>query len=391
MTKPPRLGRVVFIRQHLSLHGSSRPWEQIKGLTRAGYAVTVVCGLPGGAPTIPLARFSTLGVQYSQHQTFARRKRSFLAFVVKAIPIAVWGRREVTFVSSTPLTVFIPGVLAKLAHPRSRLVIEVRDLWPDIPRAMGALSGLEYRAAQVLAWISYRLADHIIALSPGMESALKARTRTPVTTVTNGASRLEMMVSPSASSGLRARLGIPPAARVVLYSGTIGRVNDPTYLADLVTGLLAASTDAYFVHVGGGTHVDEVRQRLLGLPRAVFVGRVPREHVGGFLSIASLSLVTTVDLPLLETNSANKFFDALVAGCPVAINYGGWQEDLLSRTGAGFRLSRDIPQAVHQITDYLGDPEEHLRMRLAAEQAGRDFDWDLLFTRWKAALLGHPS
>ena len=41
----------------------------------------------------------------------------------------------------------------------------------------------------------------------------------------------------------------------------------------------------------------------------------------------------------MEANSANKFFDALAAGRPVAINYGGWHRDLLARSGAGIALA----------------------------------------------------
>jgi glycosyltransferase involved in cell wall biosynthesis len=51
-----------------------------------------------------------------------------------------------------------------------------------------------------------------------------------------------------------------------------------------------------------------------------------------------------VDLPEMWANSANKFFDGLAAGRPVAINYGGWQADLLRESGAGIRLPASEPR-----------------------------------------------
>jgi hypothetical protein len=40
----------------------------------------------------------------------------------------------------------------------------------------------------------------------------------------------------------------------------------------------------------------------------------------------------------ISDNSANKFFDSLAAGRSIAINYGGWQAELLSSTRAGVVL-----------------------------------------------------
>ena len=59
---------------------------------------------------------------------------------------------------------------------------------------------------------------------------------------------------------------------------------------------------------------------------------------------------------MLRHNSANKFFDALAAGKPVAINHGGWQADLLEETGAGLVLdSHDIGLAATQLLHALHD------------------------------------
>jgi hypothetical protein len=59
----------------------------------------------------------------------------------------------------------------------------------------------------------------------------------------------------------------------------------------------------------------------------------------------------------LEHNSANKFFDTLASGRPMLINHGGWQEEVLRATGAGWRLSRDPRRAVEELEEVLGDPD----------------------------------
>ena len=65
-------------------------------------------------------------------------------------------------------------------------------------------------------------------------------------------------------------------------------------------------------------------------------------------------------------NSANKFFDALASGKPVAINYGGWQADLLESAGAGLRLPANDPELAFALLDQVSG-----RLVQAVEDAGR--------------------
>ena len=53
------------------------------------------------------------------------------------------------------------------------MVFEVRDLWPELPIAMGTLKSWPLiRAAQWLERFAYRNAAQIVALSPGMKAGV---------------------------------------------------------------------------------------------------------------------------------------------------------------------------------------------------------------------------
>ena len=53
------------------------------------------------------------------------------------------------------------------------MVFEVRDLWPAVPIAMGALQNpVTRRAARFLERTAYRNAKRIVALSPGMAEGI---------------------------------------------------------------------------------------------------------------------------------------------------------------------------------------------------------------------------
>jgi glycosyltransferase involved in cell wall biosynthesis len=65
-------------------------------------------------------------------------------------------------------------------------------------------------------------------------------------------------------------------------------------------------------------------------------------------------------------NSANKFFDALAAGKPVAVNYGGWQAELLEQSHAGIVLPPTDPvQAAHMLASFVRD-SQRLQQAVAA-------------------------
>ena len=75
---------------------------------------------------------------------------------------------DLVFATSTPLTIAIPGYIIsrKLSVP---MVFEVRDLWPELPIAIGALK------SPFLCWIAgkleefaYKNSKHIVSLSDGI-------------------------------------------------------------------------------------------------------------------------------------------------------------------------------------------------------------------------------
>ena len=74
----------------------------------------------------------------------------------------------------------------------------------------------------------------------------------------------------------------------------------------------------------------------------------------------------------MHINSANKFFDSLAAGKPIAINHGGWQAELLEESGAGVVLPAANPESGAQIlSDFLASPEGLAHAGQAARELGR--------------------
>jgi glycosyltransferase involved in cell wall biosynthesis len=123
---------------------------------------------------------------------------------------------------------------------------------------------------------------------------------------------------------------------VCVHIGAIGPTNGLDAVVEAANHF-RGDPDWLFVLVGEGSERDrlEARCRALALVNVQFLGGLPKYDLPAVLAAADLALVTFAPVPILEHNSANKFFDAVSAGKPVLLNYGGWQREILETTGAG--------------------------------------------------------
>lgn len=399
--------RIAYLHQYFQSRdqiGGTRSYEFGRLLVERGHEVHVITTdsyvpRPGHAWRVSEEDGMTvhwLPVPYSNNMSYARRLLSFAHFAAVAGVRAARVHPEVVFASSTPLTIAVPGLVAtRLA--RSRFVFEVRDLWPELPIEIGALTNPIGRYLAVrLAEAAYRRADSVVALSPGMAAGVIRHGYPPdrVVVIPN-ASDLDLFAPrPAEAAAFRAErewLGDRP---LVVYTGTFGTVNGVDYLIRLAAEVRPLDPEIRFLLIGRGAHYDEVRSlaRQLGvLDETVFMAEaIPRSEVPVILGAASLATSVVIPVPGLEHNSANKFFDALAAGRPMAVNHGGWQAELLTETGAGLVLDPDdLPAAARLLVRRVNDPQwlgaaGEAALRLAKERFARE----ILFEDFERAVTG---
>ncbi|HVV30693.1 MAG TPA: glycosyltransferase family 4 protein [Mycobacteriales bacterium] len=379
--------RIVYLHQYFNtpdMAGSTRSYEMATSWAAAGHEVHVITSArkPAGrvrrgwrAECIDGITVHWRSVPYGNEMGFVQRVRAFLTFAALAGPRARSIRPDAVFATSTPLTIILPALVAT-ALRRSRLVFEVRDLWPQLPIATGHLRHpLLIRAAQLLETLAYRSSRMIVALSPGMAEGVIARgTPEQKVVVAPNACDTHMFTVPPAV-GLRYRRGHPQLGTgpLIAYCGTLGEINGVSYLVRLAAIMRRIHPDAVFGIYGTGKDEPEVRAlaRRLGVLDAnlFMMGAVPKREIVEVLSAAAVAVSLFRPIPEMEMNSANKFFDALAAGRPVAINYGGWQAELIRQTGCGVVLHPgDIETAAEELNSFLQSNTLQERAREAARR-----------------------
>ncbi|MBC7892314.1 MAG: glycosyltransferase family 4 protein [Sphingobacteriaceae bacterium] len=300
-----------------------------------------------------------LPVAYDQRYGFARRVVSYLKFALLALGFALRQQDvERVYAASVPLTV---GLVA-LGMNTLRGVpyfFEVGDLWPQTPIEMGMIkNGLLKKVLFAFERLVYRRAERIVALSPGIQASIESR---------GGAGKTVCLPNLADCDFFRPGPKIPEFERryattgklVVTYFGAMGRVVGLEALIDAARFCQSRSDRVLFLLVGDGSERPGL-QRLVadcGLTNLRFLDPVGKTKLRDLLNVTDLAYVSFLPLPVLQTNSPNKLFDALAAGKPLVMNLRGWHTDRLEAEGAGWYVPPDQPEAFwNRMEAFLQNP-----------------------------------
>lgn len=401
---------ILYLHQHfVARSGTSggRSHEFSKLLIEKGHRVTLITGayhrsgvdVPFGRrvirTTLDGIDLIVLNIPYDQKMGVLRRIISFIHFMVLSAWIALGVRNvDVVFATSTPLTIAVPGIIVSLLK-RRRFVFEVRDLWPEIPIALGVLRNpFIILAARCLERIAYRMAYCIIALSPGMKAGIaNAGVRLEKISVIPNSSDVELFRA-SYKVGLSFRQDHPEIGgrAVVGFAGAFGRVNGLDYVVQLAKFTHTLDPHICFVLAGEGSERQKIinlAQRVGVLDRNFFVIEpLPRSQLVRLLSAADMLASFFIPLPAMETNSANKFFDALAAGKPVLLNYKGWQAEIIENNGAGLVIdANDVEFSAQRLVKAMRDSDWLKKAGDASRRLGQEvFDRRLLAIEFEKVL-----
>jgi glycosyltransferase involved in cell wall biosynthesis len=405
--------RILYLYQYFKTregYGSTRSYEFVRRLRDAGHDVLVVTStaripaltgrrrrgvIEGEIDGIPIHAVPST---YSNRMGFVRRLLEFLRFAwISSITVLRERRPDLILASSTPLTIAIPALAGRLFRGIP-VVFEVRDLWPEVPAGMGILRNrVLIAAAKALARLTYRKSARIIALSPGMREGVLRYCVAPerVVVIPNG-SDLDLFHPGTDGSDLRRRQGITDDRFLVVHTGAMGIVNGLDFLIPVCEDLARTYPRAivYLVGEGGQRLRLEALARERGLTNLKFEGPVSKGDLPAWLAAADLGLMIIKRIPILEMNSANKFFDYAAAGLPCLMNYGGWKADLLRRYEAGLAVETDDPAVFARAIAEMAAEPERLRMmgrntrRMAEEEFDRDKHFALLEQTLREAVGG---
>jgi glycosyltransferase involved in cell wall biosynthesis len=138
--------------------------------------------------------------------------------------------------------------------------------------------------------------------------------------------------------------------------------------------------DLVFVFIGEGKEKMDLEQYVdqHHIPDIFFTGLIPKTNVRLWLQHSYAAFVSFKNIPMLQTSSPNKMFDAFASGVPVIQTTTGWIKDLVEREHCGLNASPDNPEdlarAIEKMADnnFLHQQMKKNALRLAQTTFNRD-------------------
>jgi len=398
--------KIIYFHQHFSTPKGAvgiRSYEMARRLIARGHVVTIVCGSYGGGDTglkNPFVKRARRGVvdginiieldmAYSNSDGLLKRSVTFLQFALSSIRIALTEPYDLIFATTTPLTAGIPGIFARWLRGK-KFVFEIRDLWPELPKAMGVIRNpVLLGALSFLEWASYRSAHRVIGLSPGIVEGIAHRGVDPsrIALIPNGC---DLDIFSGAALSWRPA-GIAETDCLALFAGTHGMANGLDSVLDAAKELKRRDRkDVKFLLIGQGKLKPMLQERALreGLENVVFHDPVNKRKLSGLMASTDIGLQLLANVPAFYYGtSPNKFFDYIAAGLPVLNNYPGWLAGMIEHSNCGYVVPPDDSSAFADALELAADNKDLLRkMGANAKRLARErFDRVLLsnqFADW---------
>lgn len=372
--------RILYLHQYFMTPaegGTLRSYHIAKGLVDRGMEVEMITS--HNKPSYEKKQVEGIEVHYlpvgySSNYSYGKRVYSFVRFVsaslklIKQLPQA-----DLVYATSTPLTV---GIIALWLKWRQSLpyIFEVRDLWPEAPIQLKIIrSKLVIQLAEYLENRIYRNSSTIIALSPGIEKGILTKHPKANTVMIPNMADLEFF---------NLTVGKPKKMDhfMIGYFGAFGISNQVDSILDIAKACEQQKLPVRFVLAGQGPDKQRIEElaKELSFNSIVFHRHLDRLSIRKLMDRVDAVITSFKDIPILRTNSPNKFFDGLAAGKLIIVNTSGWLKSLIEENKCGFYTDQQQPdQFPGLIKPFIDDLKllsayQHRARKLAEEQFSKE-------------------
>ena len=324
----------------------------------------------------------------SANAGFAKRILDYCSYAVAATLASLALSFDVVVATSPQFFTAVAGRAVGALRGRP-WIMEVRDLWPESIRAVGAARGPELLldALERLELALYRSARSVVVVTDSFRQNLIARgiDAAKVHVVTNGVDTT--LYSPSAKpAGLASELGVADKL-VVAYVGTHGMAHGLDFVLDCAG---SAPPHVHFLFVGDGAEKRRLtaQRERLGLTNVTILAPVPKAEVARYLALADVALVPLRRRDTFKSVIPSKIFESAASGTPILLGVEGESRAIVERHAAGLAyVPEDRESFLTQLSALANDAELYRRCRRGCADLAAAYDRRVLATRMYSILV----
>ncbi|MCP5410257.1 MAG: glycosyltransferase family 4 protein [Chromatiaceae bacterium] len=374
---------------------ASRTFEHCREWVRAGHRVTVITC----APNFPQGRVfpgyrnrfwqqeSMEGIKVirvwsyiTANEGFAKRTLDYMSYMITATLAALFVRQVDLVIGTSPQIFTTCAAYVVGLVKRTPFVFELRDLWPESIRAVGAMKNPRWlERLERLELFLYRKAAAIVSVTHSFRRNLVSRGIDPekIHVVTNGVD-LSHFRPRKKDKELSSQLGLE-GKFVAGYIGTHGMAHALGTLLEAAQRLRKfPEGDRYrIIFLGAGAERDNLRATAerMGLDNVLFLEPVSKEQVPRYWSLLDVAIIHLKKTELFTTVIPSKLFECMGMGLPVLHGVAGESADIVNKEGVGIVFEPENPVTLSEGIRQMQESDEQYReMSSLALQVAHRYD-----------------
>ena len=264
---------------------------------------------------------------------FAKRILDYISFSVTSFFAGLFESCDIILATSPQ---FFTALSGRTLHyfNRKPWIMEVRDLWPDSIKAVGAMKEnfvLNYFSKEEK-WC-YKSAEKIIVVTRSFKEEIikKGIPAEKIHIVKNG-SNMELFRPREKSQELLEKYGLT-GKKVLGYIGTLGMAHKIDFLIDCIK-----DSDEYaLIILGNGAEKESIEEKIKRekISNVILINAVPKEEVADYIALQDAALINLRKSDLFKTVIPSKIFETSAMHIPILLGVDGEAREMVEEFGAG--------------------------------------------------------
>ena len=316
-----------------------------------------------------------------------KRILDYVSFMVMATIASCFVRKVDVIVATSPqFFTACAGYVVSILK-RSPWVFELRDIWPESIKAVGAMKESVFiQILERLELFLYQKANRIVSVTNAFKVSLGERgiDNQKIDVITNGVDTSRFSPLPK-DQELLDKIELD-GKFIAGYIGTHGLAHGLDAILDAAHTEQVSRPDSNlgFLMLGDGADKARLKARAseLGLSNVTFVDSVSKAEVVRYWSLLDVSIVHLKKTPLFEAVIPSKIFECMGMGIPIAHGVSGESAAIVEASGAGMTFQ---PESSERLLDVLhqfaSDPELYDTMSKSGQESAQTFDRSILAGR----------
>jgi len=352
---------------------ATRTYEHCREWVRAGVDVTVITCAPNfpegevydGYKNKLISKQTIDGIKairvwsyITANEGLLKRSLDYFSFAITSFTAGLTVKSDLIVATSPQFFTALSGRWLGF-FKRIPWVMEVRDLWPESIKTVGAME-----EGRLLKWLEklelslYKSARKIIPVTDSFKKNLVERgvPAEKIKVIKNGAN-LELYKTQESDVSLRKKLNLE-GEFVIGYVGTHGLAHKLDFILQCANEF--SDQNIHFVFLGSGAKKQELisLSAQLGNTNVTFLNPVKKSEVWRYLSIMDAMVVPLKKSNLFKTVIPSKIFETAAMAIPIILGVDGEVRDIVEKYQAGLYFEPENRAEFIRVVNKMRDDKE---------------------------------